>query len=233
MLFQSNFQTVALAPDLPQHVIAEERNLFRATRDEALQWGGAATQAFVEHLPEDWREDPDLMIRSKLAWLREGWYPLHQLLGWHSDMIPPRPDGNGPDYQNANAEVRQRETIICVFGDVSLTEYVTGPIELPDYPPGHPQQVLYNQAIERMIATGKLERRQVRPGELVKMGFGSFHRDARAHAEGWRLMLRAVRRKEVREQTDGDLWMQMNNYFRPETVQEVLAYQPYAPTQAY
>jgi hypothetical protein len=233
MIFQSRFETVALAPDPAQALIAQERNFFRANAEEALRCGGAATRAFVEHLPREWRDDPDLTIRSKLAWLRHGWYPLHQLLGWHCDMVPARGDGTGPDYQNADQEVRQRETIICVFGDVSLTEYVTGEISLPDYPPGHPQQVLYNREIERLIATGRLERRRLRPGELVKMGFGSFHRDARAHAEGWRLMLRAVRRPGEREAVECGQWMQMNNYFRPETVQELLAFQPYAPTRAY
>lgn len=46
-------------------------------------------------------------------------------------------------------------------------------------------------------------------------------------------MLRAVLRWWEREQADEDLWMQMNNYYRPETAQEVLAYQPYAPPRAY
>lgn len=232
MIFESKFETVALTPDVPQAAIAEERNLFRADAEEALRRGGPATRAFVEHLPASWRADPNLTIRSKLAWLREGWYPLHQLIGWHCDMVPGRADGSGPDYQNADVSVRQRETIICVYGDVSLTEYVTGRIELPDYALGHPQQVLYNQAIERKIATQQLERRRLRPGELVKMGFGSFHRDASAHAEGWRLMLRAVVRPE-RDHVDDDLWMQMNNHFRPESVQEILAYQPYALPRAY
>jgi hypothetical protein len=233
MIFQSNFETVSLAPDVPQDEIADELNLFRASRDEALQIGGLATKAFVEHLPAAWRDDPSLTIRSKLAWLRKGWHPLHQLIGWHCDLMPGRPDGTGPDYQNADEDVRKRETIICVFGDVSLTEYVTGRIELPDYPLGHPQQALYNQAIERKIAMGQLERRQLRPGELVKMGFGSFHRDAPAHAEGWRLMLRAVLRWWEPGQSEDGSWMQMNNHYRPETAQEVLAYQPYAPALAY
>ncbi|WP_437229239.1 hypothetical protein SH661x_001328 [Planctomicrobium sp. SH661] len=233
MIFQSNFETVALAPDLPQEDVARERNLFRANRDEALTLGGLATRTFVEHLPADWQEDPHLTIRSKLAWLRKGWYPLHQLIGWHCDMVPARPDGNGPDYQHADAGFRQRETIICVFGDVSLTEYVTGEIQLPDYPPGHPQQVLYNLEIERRIAQGKLERHQLRPGELIKMGFGSFHRDAAAHAEGWRLMLRAVRRWWEPGHPEDGSWMQMNNHYRPETAQEVLAFQPYASPRAY
>jgi hypothetical protein len=233
MIFQSNFETIALAPAVPQQVLSQERNLFRANREEALQLGGDATRTFVEHLPTSWQEDPNLTIRSKLAWLRKGWYPLHQLLGWHCDMVPPRPDGNGPDYQHADVGFRERETILCVFGDVSLTEYVTGQIELPDYPSGHPQQVLYNLAIERMIAQGKLERHRVRSGELIKMGFGSFHRDAPALAEGWRLMLRAVRRWWEPKQPEDGSWMQMNNHYRPETAQEVLAYQPYAPLRSY
>lgn len=233
MIFHSCFETIALAPDLPQPVIAEERNLYQASRETALRLGGPATKCFVELLPKSWQDDPHLTIRSKLAWLRKGWYPLHQLLGWHCDMVPGRSDGTGPDYQHCDERVRKLETIICVFGDVSLTEYVTGRLELPDYPLGHPQQVLYNLAIDRMIADGEIERSRLRPGELVKMGFGSFHRDAPAHAEGWRLMLRAVRRPDEPESVDEDLWMQMNNYYRPEQVQEVLAYQPYAPSRAY
>ncbi|WP_010585475.1 hypothetical protein [Schlesneria paludicola] len=233
MIFQSRFETIAIAPEFPQHIIAEERNLFQASRDTALRLGGPATKAFVKLLPESWQEDPRLTIRSKLAWLRKDWYPLHQLLGWHSDLVPGRADGSGPDYQNCDESVRKLETIICVFGDVSLTEYITGEVELPDYPLGHPQQVLYNLAIERMVANGKLQRSRLRPGELVKMRFGSFHRDAPAHAEGWRLMLRAVRRLEEQESVDEDLWMQMNNHYRPELAQEVLAYQPYAPTRSY
>ncbi len=233
MIFHSNFETIAIAPDISQEAISQERNLFRANREEALQLGGEATRAFVEHLPESWQTDPHLTIRSKLAWLRKGWYPLHQLLGWHCDMVPARADGNGPDYQNTDEGIRKRETIICVFGDVSLTEYVTGQLELPDYPLGHPQQTLYQLEIDRLIATGRLERRQLRPGELVKMGFGSFHRDAPAHAEGWRLMLRAVRRWWEPAHAEDGSWMQMNNYFRPETALEAIAFQPYAPPRAY
>lgn len=48
-----------------------------------------------------------------------------------------------------------------------------------------------------------------------------------------RLMLRAVRRPEEPESVDENLWMQMNNYYRPEQAQEALAYQPYAATKAY
>ncbi|WP_437201252.1 hypothetical protein [Planctomicrobium sp. SH664] len=233
MIFHSQFETIALAPDVPQSELAEERNLFRANREEALRLGGAATRAFVEHLPQSWQADPQLTIRSKLAWLRPGWYPLHQFLGWHCDLMPGRPDGTGPDYQHADEGVRRRETIICVFGNVSLTEYITGEVELPDYPLGQPQQVLYNLAIEYKIAHGTLTRQQLRPGELVKMGFGSFHRDAPAHAEGWRLMLRAVRRWWDQEQPEDGSWMLMNNHYRPESAHEVLAFQPYALPTAY
>lgn len=75
MIFQSRFETIALAPEVPQQIIAEERNLYQASRETALRLGGPATKSFVELLPQSWRDDPHLTIRSKLARLRKGWYP--------------------------------------------------------------------------------------------------------------------------------------------------------------
>lgn len=227
MEFDSTFTTVARAPDADPAVLRNEPNLFRLSVADALAAGGPVTRLFIEHLPDDWREDPGVEIRSKLAWLRRGWYPGQVVGDWHVDLVPQRPDGLGQDYRGADEHVRRCETIACVFGDVSMTEYIVGRFTLPDYPPGQPQQLLYDRHIERLIAAGKLPRRRVAPGELLRFGFGAFHRVAPAHAEGWRMIFRAVRGWEYPGPRRGDFWQTCNQYFRPETPEDLLLYQPY------
>lgn len=227
MEFDSTFTTVAQAPDPDPAVLRDEPNLFRLSVADALAAGGPVTRLFIEHLPEDWRQAPDVEIRSKLAWLRRGWYPGQAVGDWHVDLVPQRPDGLGQDYRGADEHVRRCETIACVFGDVSMTEYIAGRFTLPDYPPGQPQQLLYDRHIERLIAAGKLRRHQVEPGELLRFGFGAFHRVAPAHAEGWRMIFRAVRGWDYPGPRRGDFWQTCNQYFRPKTPEELLLYQPY------
>jgi hypothetical protein len=227
MEFDSQFEHVAQAPEPEPAVLREEPNLFRMSVADALEAGGPVTRSFIEHLPADWRDDPAVEIRSKLAWLRRGWYPGQVIGDWHVDLVPQRPDGLGQDYAGADEMVRGCQTIACVFGDVSLTEYVVGRFELPDYPPGQPQQLLYDRHIERLIAAGRIERRQAAPGQLLRFGFGGFHRVAAAHAEGWRMIFRAVRGWDYAGPRRGDLWQVCNHYFRPETPEALMLYQPY------
>lgn len=227
MKFHSTFELVARAPDPPQERLRVEPNLFRLGIADALAQGGPVTRCFIEHLPESWRRDPAVEIRSKLAWLKRGWFPGQRVGDWHVDLVPPRPDGLGQDYAGADAAVRGCQTIACVFGDISLTEYVVGRFTLPEVPPGHPQQLLYDRHIEHLIETGHLERRRVEPGALLQFGFGSFHRVAPAHAEGWRMIVRAVRGWDYPGMRRGELWQTVNHYFRPPTPEMQRLYEPY------
>lgn len=222
MRFESGFEVVGQMPPFDEAVIREELNVHLMERSRALTEAGPVVQAFVAALPTDW-DDVEVLVRVKLAWLRAGWRPARPR--WHCDQVRMRPDGE-PDY--VAGSYPGKHTIAAVVGGCSLTRFVVGGFELPEYGPGERTAALVHQEIERRIAAGALAVTSIEEGALVRFGAGDFHDVAPATRDGWRMFLRAtVRQPQQAPSTDPLAWRTMVNSYHPETAAEMLLYAPY------
>lgn len=143
MILESTARVVGEFPSFPQEVVRAERSQGRVPIAEALS-GGPVHRRFVEALPAEWQADPGVEIFSRVLWLREGWYPLTP--HWHFDW------GQGAGGQNGgDARV---ETLMVLCGDASRTEFVLGPLEVPDPTPDELAELAERAERERERAQG-------------------------------------------------------------------------------
>jgi hypothetical protein len=227
MRFQSGFDVVGQLPAFPQEVIREEPNLFGATIAEVERDGGPIARAFVAALPEDFRQRP-LYVRSKLQWLKAGWRTASGPGGYHCDMVGSRADGS---QDHVHRSQPGRHTIAAAVGDVSLTRFLLGEYELPDYPEGQRQALLWHVAIEDGIRRGTMTAVTVPEGALLRFGQNDFHTPMPAIRTGWRLFIRATLIPDGRDPhlpRDREAWNRVSNDYSPETVPEWALFAPYA-----
>lgn len=222
----SGFEVVGQLPAFDEAVIREEPNLFGATAEDVAVHGGPIARCFVDRLPDAFRERP-FRVRSKLQWLKAGWRTGKNFGGYHCDMVGARADG---EQDHAHRSRPGRHTIGAAVGDVALTRFAVGPLELPDYPLGQRQGLLWHQAIIEACAHGEVEQVTVPEGAMLRFGEGDFHRTSTAQRTGWRLFIRATH-----VAPDDDFgpdvihrWNRITNAYAPTTVTEAALFAPYA-----
>jgi hypothetical protein len=185
--------------------------------------GGPIARAFVAALPEDFRAQR-FRVRSKLQWLKQGWLTAGVSAPWHCDQVAARGDGE-QDYQRRATP--GRHTIGAAVGDISLTRFLVGEYELPDYPEGVPQGLLWNEAIEDGLRRGAMTAATVPEGALVRFGELDFHKPMPAVRTGWRIFIRATLDDSERRGDVGG-WNRVTNDFFPTSIHEYALYAPYA-----
>ena len=109
--------------------------------------------------------------------------------------MPLRSDGE-QDFQHITTKI---DSIACCVGDCSLTCFVFGEFELPDYPIGQKQGMLWHNHLIDKINDGVIEERAVEECTLIQFSNTDFHRAMPATKEGFRIIFRAVRNTDVRE----------------------------------
>lgn len=174
---QSSVEVLAAFPSFPESAACEEVSQARVSVDQAMM-AGPIHRAFIRMLPEDWRSDPCVEIFSRTVWLKEGWYPMspHLHLDWGQD--------------EGDAVV---ETIMLCLGDASRTEFILGPIELPEASPSRPGSKHWETQVEAGLASGALTSWRIEPGKLVLFDNRTLHRAMPAEKTGWRMLIRAIR----------------------------------------
>ena len=192
MKFTCGYEIVSRMPRFDQGTISRELTLWNADPEYFAAHGGPISRAFVQALPEDWKKD-DIVLKSKLAWLKIGWSPAQG--DYHGDQVPLRSDGE-QDFQHITTKI---DSIACCVGDCSLTCFVFGEFELPDYPIGQKQGMLWHNHLIDMINDGVIEERAVEECTLIQFSNTDFHRAMPATKEGFRIIFRAVRNTDVRE----------------------------------
>jgi len=210
LVFDSSFAVMVRTPKIParletEAVIKSEPMLFSSSLEFARRAGGELTQAFLDRVPESWKESDfqnPVVIDSRSHMLMPGWYPC--IPGWHLDDVPrTRPDGQ-PDHVNP---IYEAEHIACVVGDCSLSSFLMGRVELPDIPVG--AGVVYdywNRMIDCYLKNKLVTETQIQSRELIHFTWKSFHRGTAATRNGWRWFIRASRsthrpiRDEIRQQ---------------------------------
>lgn len=221
MLIASQLRLIGSIPEFPQEVIREELSQPRTSIAEAMA-GGPAHRAFIGLLPEAWRADPHVEIFSRCLYLKEGWYPLSP--HFHVDW------GRGPDAPIV-------ETLMVCMGDASLTEFILGPLELPetgDRGSGRRGGTEgWDAQVAAGLASGALRSWSIEPWRLVLFNNRTLHRARPAVKSGWRLLLRAIRGLDrMADAPDGGYgrrapFTTCRNGYVPETAEEQRRYAAY------
>lgn len=218
---RSGFEVVGQVGAFDDAVIAHEPHFWLADWATARAEGGPITQAFLDALPDGWRDQARVL--SRVAWVGRGWRA--QAAPFHCDNLPRRPDGE-QDFTRPRAETI--DTLGCVMG-ACLTDFAVGAGELPIYPLDHPQTTLHNVWLDGEIAAGRWRVQAPTPGALFRFGWGDFHRAGRATRPGWRILLRAVRRDQPERVIPPALYRSQYCEYVPETPEALAAYGAYAP----
>jgi len=182
---QSSVEILATFPDFPESAICDEVSQARVSIDEAML-AGPIHRAFIEMLPEAWRNDPGVEIFSRTVWLKEGWYPMAP--SFHLDW--------GQD--DAETTV---ETIMLCLGDASRTEFILGAIELPERNNERHGKVHWDELVAAGLSSGRLESWRIEPGKLIRFDNRTLHRAMPAEKTGWRMLIRAIRGLPMQSET--------------------------------
>lgn len=191
--FRSEYQVIGQLPAFDQEAIKAEPQFWRADRTFAWDRGGPITRAFLERL--DWTP---LVLDSRVHMLMPRMYPC--IPGWHLDDVPRTRQDGQPEHATPSYKA---EHVAAVIGDASLTVFACGELELEDLPVGG--GVIYQEwhfAIEKLIERKQIEARSIEEGQMIKFGWGSFHRGAFASKRGWRMFIRATRRTETKARNE-------------------------------
>jgi hypothetical protein len=177
MILHSTVEVLGPFPSFPQAVIRAEASQARVGIAEAAG-GGPIHRAFIERLPQAWKDDPTVEIFSRALWLKEGWHPLTP--HFHFDW------GREP----GGATV---ETMMVCLGDASLTEFILGPLEHPGQrsPPGARNR--WDEQVQAGLRAGTLRSWHLEPEQLIRFDNRALHRARPATRAGWRLLVRAIR----------------------------------------
>lgn len=189
--------------DFDKKQIADEPMFYRANAAFAYENGGIITKAFLENLPEDWR-NCDVTIDSRSHMLMPGWYPC--IPGFHHDDVPrTRIDGQ-PNYENPG---EAEHLMGLVNGHICPTEFAVGQVELEEVPIGQLVYRQWHKDVERAISDGVLFSETAKSGRYIQFDNFSFHQGVGAVRSGWRWFIRVSRKtdrakdckNEIRKQT--------------------------------
>lgn len=171
---------------LTQNQIRTMPMLYRADLSFALQKAPILWD-FVSHLPINPFEYKYQSLDVKVTMLKRGWYPC--IPGWHLDDFY-RPTGAQPDLVNLHKHMSKH--FMVVYGDASLTEFLTSSIELPHWMERIGQETIYgfyNRKINEMLEQHKLSA-PILSEHLYEFDSTSFHRGLPATRDGWRAFVR-------------------------------------------
>lgn len=191
--------------DIPTNIdpdfIKREPMFFRADFDFAWKHGSALTSMFLCMAEDIWGDLSNVIIDSRHHMLMPGMYPC--IPGWHTDDAPRSPaycDGQ-PNIFTPHYET---EHLLCVVdcGTESLTEFLVGDVELRRtyaermyHQHGHNFYKTCDGLLERALALpdNKLERVQVKSGQIAEFNVHSWHRGMPAKHRGFRWFIRMTR----------------------------------------
>jgi hypothetical protein len=219
---RSGFEVIGQLPRFAPEQIAASLNVFRMPASAALRSEDPILRAFAQALPAEWALC-EVIIRSKLAWLRPGWLPGPAR--WHADQSTMRVDGE-EDYR-AEPD-RGRHIVGAVVGGCSLTRFVTDDVEVPDVPGDRPVRALVTHGLEARARAGALRTTDVGEGQVFRFGYADFHRAMPATHTGWRVIFRAsVRRADQPVGPDDTAWHTALNAYEPPDAEAMALFAPY------
>lgn len=192
-------------------------NLFRASLQDALLYGGELTRAALSAM--NLRNDrKHIVVDTKVHMLMPGMCPA--IPGWHTDGVP-RPQKDKPDLR-LQEEERPVRYHLLVTGEGCLTEFIKeSNVELNV--PSEPCSTLYskiNHQVEKQLRHKKITKFQVPSCTVVEWDWWHLHQGIQATKHEWRFLIRVAETdtlaplKDLREilRTQTTVYVQSTDY---------------------
>lgn len=184
-------------PAYADEQIKNEPMLFNCDLHHAYEMGGPITRAFLELLPDDWKEGP-LVVDSRVHMLMPGWHPC--IPGWHHDDVPRSRSDGQPDY---DSPLRSRHIMAVVNADLCPTEIAHGTDHFEDVPIGTVVYKQWHREVEQKLRAGShLTLDRVRDRVLLEFDDRTWHQGTAAVGTGWRFFVRASRYENAERRID-------------------------------
>lgn len=173
----------------PTDLVKNTPNLFRASMQDALLYGGELTRAALSAM--NIRNDRKyVVVDTKVHMLMPGMYPA--IPGWHTDGVP-RPQKDKPDLslQETDRPVRYH---LLVTGEGCLTEFISdGRVKLnvPVEPSASLYKVISEQVNEK-LEKGELSKFQVNSCQVIEWDWWDLHQGIAATKHEWRFLIRVA-----------------------------------------
>lgn len=169
--------------------VKNEPMLFSCNLQYALNLGGPLTFNFVTMLPKLWKDDPSLIIDSRVHMLMPGWFPC--IPGYHHDDVPrSRADGQ-PNY--VSPEYKSEHCMLMMGDSVCRTEFALGECEMPDVPLNEIIYKKWHPKVEELLDARLLSRYAAPMDRLIYFNWQTFHQGIASRGSGWRFFIRASR----------------------------------------
>jgi hypothetical protein len=176
--------------------------LFSSNIDYAYNTSDVLTRKFIDALPEEWKNDPSVIIDSRVHMLMKGWFSC--IPGFHHDDVPRSREDGQPNY--ITPEYNSEHILCLVNGEICPTEFAIGEAEFEDVPIGGKYYKTWHGVVEKYLKEGKLDRYSAPSNTLVYFDWQTWHQGVRAIKDGWRWFIRATRntnrthKNEIRRQ---------------------------------
>lgn len=186
--------------------IKNEPMFFNCDLDFCAKNGGPITQAFLENLPQDWK-DCNPVIDSRVHMLMKGWFPA--IPGFHHDDVPRATPNGQPDYDYPAYHSEHLTGLINA--DIAPTLFAIGEHVLAKVE----NSIVYKEwhiQVEQQLKEKILVPLTLESGEYVEFNWQSMHTAQRAIKNGWRWFIRLSRNTDRQNHFTNEIRRQVQVY---------------------
>lgn len=179
-------------PTASIEAIAAETGMYSASPNFVRDHAGPLANGMLDLIPQDWFDEANELglypnIDIRVHRLYTGDYPA--VPGWHCDGEYRSTYQSQPELDKVVPHRHIVGTVSTDPGGVSLTEFVTDPMDI-DLDEGPEAAGVWEQ-VHRRIEAEKPTIAEAQDGHLYDFGSFTLHRCTPARVRGWRLFLRA------------------------------------------
>lgn len=190
-------------------VVKNETMFFNCDLQFAYEHGGPLTKAFIDGLPEDWK-NCNPVLDSRVHMLMPGW--LTCIGGFHHDDIPRNTPNGQPNYQSP--DYLSEHLMGLVNADISPTLFALGEHELPLVTDDIVYKV-WHPLVEQQMTEGILKPYEVSSGKYVQFDWQSMHMGVPVRKNGWRWFVRLSRCTDRQKKITNEIRKQTQVYLDP------------------
>jgi len=169
--------------------VKNEPMLFGCDYFHAKALSGRLTLDFLNALPPDWIDAPNLVVDSRVHMLMPGWFPA--IPGYHHDDVPRSRDDGQPNY--VNPEYRSEHVMMLVNANVCPTSFAVGSIDVDIPAIGKTIYKEWHPLVEAAVSFGALTVESIPDRTLTFFDDRTWHQATPAISNGWRWFIRASR----------------------------------------
>jgi hypothetical protein len=186
-------------------VIKNTPQLWNASLDDALKYGGELTKAAIGAMNLKF-DRKHVIVDTKVHMLMPGFFPA--IPSWHTDGVPRgtelRPDAKGAPNIYAQQDMSSSHFHLLVTGDGCLTEFINQPLNLDC--PAEPTTDLYkviSENVQELTTLYGVDIITPMPScQVLEWDWWNIHRGIKAKKHEWRYLIRVTETDHMQPQTD-------------------------------